>query len=208
MFIFPWFNGGWIYVQDVWDRWQGLNVGMLAFASSATAFSISKYNANKQREREFLAAKAFLPAAYSELTEYFKSSARVLLEGWNASTERVVENCIRHAKPEVGDYLSRILFRLQVHDSRLRSFVEELCGRKGFEPDRYNLIAYMYSLGELQALINKNFEFARNTSEFDPSYLDWESFSNAYANLGIHIELIYVDETFDLEKFTKRGIAR
>jgi hypothetical protein len=50
MLIWPWIAGcgDWGYVQNVWNRWQSLNVGMLAFISSITAFNISRYNAEKQ----------------------------------------------------------------------------------------------------------------------------------------------------------------
>ena len=63
MLLYPWIDGNfyWSHVQDIWDRWQSLNVGVLAFISSIIAFNISRFNANKQREREFTAAKAFLP---------------------------------------------------------------------------------------------------------------------------------------------------
>lgn len=78
MFIYPWLNLGWSWglVEDVWDRWQGLNVGMLAFISSVTAFNIGRYNAEKQREREFMASKAFLPDALSGLTSYLQLALR------------------------------------------------------------------------------------------------------------------------------------
>ncbi|MEW8626991.1 MAG: hypothetical protein AB2551_14655 [Candidatus Thiodiazotropha sp.] len=74
MFIIPLVDNAlnWGGIQNVWDRWQSLNVGMLAFISSITAFNISRFNANKQRERDFLAAKAFLPDALSELIDYFE----------------------------------------------------------------------------------------------------------------------------------------
>lgn len=55
-------------VQSIWHHWQALNVGMLAFMSSLVTFYISKFNANNQRERNFVAARAFLPEALSELT--------------------------------------------------------------------------------------------------------------------------------------------
>ena len=72
MFIYPWFalEWRWSSVEDVWDRWQSLNVGMLALISSITAFNIGRYNAEKQRKREFMASKAFLPDALSNLASY------------------------------------------------------------------------------------------------------------------------------------------
>jgi hypothetical protein len=142
MFVYPWVHshGDWTHVQSVWDKWQSLNVGMLAFLSSVIAFNISRFNANKQRERDFLASKAFLPAALSELTAYFKSSASILVNGWESiegprpeieapklpdDYKSIFGQCIRYASPDVGDYLSRILVRLQVHSARLLEFVRQ-----------------------------------------------------------------------------------
>ncbi|MDD5385321.1 MAG: hypothetical protein PHG89_10635 [Gallionella sp.] len=225
MFVWPWISGSgnWGYVQDVWDRWQSLNVGMLAFVSSITAFNISRYNAEKQRARDFLAAKAFLPAALSELVSYFKASASCFRLGWSSSTagdtsleipelpreyKSVFEECIRHAEPQVGDYLTRILVWLQVHDARMRSYVAQHVDNNYINPDRYNLITYFYRLGELQALVNKLFEFARNMGKFDSSPLNWEDFRNAYGNLDIWVDDIRIDDQMNLEDFTKRAIAR
>ncbi|NDV12728.1 hypothetical protein [Crenobacter caeni] len=225
MFFWPWISGHghWDYVQEVWDRWQSLNVGILAFASSITAFNIARYNAEKQRARDFLAAKAFLPAALSELVSYFKSSATLFSLGWKATPESkpnfvvpdlpreykaVFGECIRHAEPGVGDYLSRILVSLQIHDSRMRSYVEQRRDGNYINPDKYNLITYFYRLGELQALVGKLFEFARNMDEFDSSPLNWEDFRNAYGNLNIWTDEIVIDEKMNLEAFTKRAIDR
>jgi hypothetical protein len=46
----------------VWYRWQTLNVRRLAFISSVIAFNIAKYNASKQRERQFIAASSIYAA--------------------------------------------------------------------------------------------------------------------------------------------------
>jgi len=219
MVIFPLFDGkgDWGYVQNVWSRWQGLNVGMLAFISSITAFNISRYNANRQRERDFLAAKAFLPDALSELIDYFESSALIFIQGLKSNRENLVTaeppilpanykevfgNCIRYADPDVGDYLARLLVKLQVHNSRLKNFITY------FNAERNNLISYLYRLGELQALVNKLFGFARSEEDFDSGPLEWEDFRNAYKNLKIPIADIYIDDDMNLEAFTKRAISR
>jgi hypothetical protein len=138
MIAAPWIMGGWrwSYVQDVWDRWQGVNVGILAFGASFIAFEVTRYNENRQRNREFLAARAFLPDALSELSRYFKASAAVHMAAWNNAPQiafpsapvqykDVFANCIRHADAETGERLSEILSEtlmwLQVHAARLRN---------------------------------------------------------------------------------------
>lgn len=222
MLIYPFSKGDWTYVQGVWDRWQGLNIGMLAFASSITAFNISRFNAHRQQQRNFRAAKAFLPASLSELADYFEASASILVQAWRAkrnvefgvevpklpeSNRQVFERCIMYAEPDVGDHLSSILADLQIHDSRLRGFVNEFRRGGHISPDRHNLIVYLYQLGKLQTFVNKLFEFSRSTRGFDSSPLSWEGLLNSYLCLDIPIEEIHIDETMNLEAFTKRRLG-
>jgi hypothetical protein len=218
MFVYPWIDGdlNWSHVQNVWDRWQGLNVGMLAFISSIAAFNISRYNANKQREREFLAAKAFLPQALSDLSHYLDSCASLLHEAWNATEDNRLEteapelpesykpvfsNCIKHAESDIGSYLTNVLVRLQVNNSRLSSLRAERT-----DLNKPYLISCLYRLGELQVLINKLFDFARNKEEFDSSPLVWEDFRNVYSIWFTFYDVFSVNDDYDLESFTKRRI--
>jgi hypothetical protein len=224
MFILPWIQGSgdWTYVQDVWDRWQSVNVGMLALVSSITALNISRFNAENQRERDFLASKAFLPAALSELVIYFEASASLLKQGWKAEPgskpgielpplpeeyKAVFGDCIRHASPDVGDYLSQILVWLQVHDSRMRGYASQGQENGHFSPQKHNLLNYFFRLGELQAMVNKLFDFARNMAKFDSSPLKWEDFHTAYANLDIWENEIEITGGLGLEEYTKRNIG-
>jgi len=225
MLLYPWLALGWDWhqVQNVWDRWQSLNVGMLAFLSSITALNISRFNAEKQREREFRASKAFLPDALDELSSYLDSCAAVFVAGWNAQRgepinvaapspppgyKEVFRECIRHAEQDVGDFLSRMLFRLQVHSARLEGYLEEQKDGKWLSPDRYNLLSYLYGLGKLQAMVNKLFPFSRSMAAFDSAALDWEDFNNAYRSLGLWIEDFRIDEENNLEASTKRWLER
>lgn len=225
MFIMPWLqvNADWAYVQSVWDRWQSLNVGMLAFFSSITAFNISRFNAERQRERDFLASKAFLPEALSELVSYLKSSATLLKQGWAAEPGRNPEfvvprlpegyksifgDCIRHATPDVGDYLSQILVWLQVHDARLETYAHQDQESGHFSPQKHNLMNYFFRLGELQAMVNKLFDFARGMGEFDSSPLVWNDFHTAFVNLGIYEDLIRIDGGVDLREYTVRILEK
>ena len=223
MLAAPLLKGDWAYVQAVWDRWQTLNVGVLAFISSVIAFNISKYNANKQRERQFVAARAFLPHALSELTSYCKLSSILLREAWDLLADREARHkplavelpelpesyketfsrCISEADPEVAGYLADILVKLQVHHSRLKelknSFGQD--GRMVWVPQ--NVMSYLFTLGDLQAMINRLFGFARGMEPFNGSNLLWEDYRTAYANLDID-----VDDVDDLEGFTQRAISR
>lgn len=225
MFLYPWVDGrgSWIHVQATWDRWQSLNTGVLAFAASLLAFNISRFNANRQRERDFAAAKAFLPSTLSELVGYFRLSAQSLMPLWNRHAvensdrappslptdyRETFANCIRHANPDVGNYLSKVLAQLQVHDSRM---THALVGKKnGIRQVTTNeaIIVYAYCVGELQVLVDRLFDFARNEGDFDDSRLTWDEFQNAYRTLGIQIDKLFVNDRMNLEGFTKRALSK
>lgn len=226
MFVCPWISGrgSWAHVQAVWDRWQTLNAGALAFLASLIAFNIARFNENVQREREFVAAKSFLPSTLSALMEYCSRSARVLETLWEANGHppaaplnppdfpagyrEVFSNCIRHADPQVGSYLSTILVRLQVHDARLRGAVAQLVGGHGGGVDRYSLIAYLYGLGEIYALIGNLFGFARGEEQFRLKRLNWEDFRNAYGILHIEVDDMFINDQMNLREFVQRRLSR
>ncbi|KZN14769.1 hypothetical protein [Marinomonas sp. TW1] len=211
-------NFDWQHLQNVWNRWQALNVGILAFISSCIAFYISRYNSDQQRNRELTASKAFLPHALSELCSYLNSSSQIFIKAYKHSlnprsgmreTEgieivtglntpqieinnipelphsyaEIFTNCIRHAPPEFGEYLSNILRLLQIHHSRM---CEISLQSSSFNDSYY--ISCLYSLGELQVLIDNLFDFARNESDCIETNKSCRLFKTAYRELNISIE--------------------
>jgi hypothetical protein len=220
MFINPLFHGGWNGAIKVWGSWQSLNAGFLAFASSIIAFSIARYNAKKQREREFVAAKAFLSEALSELSAYFKQSATLYTEAYRRASNKkdscktplkstlpilpkdyraVFRSCIHTATPDVGEHLARILSLLQVHIARLTSEHDEFNPESHMAKIPYSIMTNIYCLGELQALVNKTFLFARCEEDLDCSPLKHDELVTAFSNIRIE-----TDEIEDLLKFTTR----
>ncbi|SNX61355.1 hypothetical protein SAMN06296273_2807 [Nitrosomonas ureae] len=210
-------KGELIYVQSVWHSWQSLNVGILAFTSSLIAFNISRYNAKKQSEREFVAARAFLPETLSELTSYFQQCSPLLKEAWDrannakdkcktplkkplpklpCSYKKIFSRCIVFSKPDFGEHLACILTRLQIHHSRLQSLENEFSESSNIVQIPQNIVSYMYSLGELQALVNRIFEFSRGREQFDGSPLKLEEFRTAYFGLGLDIPIDLFDNLF------------
>ncbi len=213
MLIHPWFAGGfsWKYVHSVWYTWQALNVGILAFASSLLAFNIAKFNAEKQRQREFIAERAMLPQALSDLCKYLKECTPIITEAYNRSTRdeddpaislesklpnlatshiSVFQNCIKVAEPDVGQYLAEILGDLQVHSARLDSMQKSFSSTESiaYVHNSSTYVSYLYCLAEIQAKINKLFDFARGEAQFDNSKLTLNEMSTAYSVLDIHSE--------------------
>jgi len=223
MLIHPWLNGGWKNVHAVWLEWQSLNVGILAFLASLIAFNVSRHHANQQRKREMVAARSFLPDALSDLDSYFEASAETLKLMNDLShvgrapsgapidvrppqlpgTHReIFSRCISLAEPPLAEYLSYILKCLQVHNARISQVATEFRpgGNAGFSRDVAN--SYMLRLGELQALINNLFDYARGEAEFSQKTLNWETMKNAFSNLHVYLEYFP-----GLEDFTKRKVG-
>lgn len=223
MILVPAVQGDWEYVQEVWDRWQSLNVGILAFLSSVIALKISSLNAKRDKDRQFVAARAFLPHSLSELCGYFKKNAVVLSNFWQELDEsqgtligatrrdipelpelykQIFSRCIEFAPPEIADSLAFILMRLQVFHSRMAS-LEGSLGLTHYIFTKHELITYIYCLGELQVLVNKLFPFARGLAPFDNSQATWDDYQNAYSNLDFT-----VSDIDDLESFTLQRISK
>lgn len=224
--LFAFFTGkeDWEYIQSIWHNWQSINVGAFAFISSLIAFNMSRANAEKQRAREFVAARAFLPEALSELTSYFRSCTPLLKEAWRRASDKddecktslkeslhqlpleykeIFSRCIVSSESDVGDYLAYILTQLQIHHSRLQSLESDFSENSNMVQFHRNIESYMYCLGELQALVNRMFNFARGLEKFNGEPLKIDELTSAYLGLGIT-----VDNFGDLSGFTQRTVAR
>lgn len=181
---------------------------MIALFSSITALSISRINANEQRKREFVVAKAFLPAALSELNDYFKDCAEVLKKAWPrvadsenketgpldsqapelpAEYKEVFRECIRHGDRDISNVLANILSKIQIHRSRFTSYMDMFNPQSGITPTLGNGLAYFYDLAELYVLTTKLLRFSRG-KDFDSSNLTRKEIENAYANFNMFKE--------------------
>lgn len=231
MFAAPFIQGNfdWKYVQSVWDRWQGLNVGVLALASSLIAFRAAQYHEGKRRERQFVAARAFLPHALSDLGRYFQSSADVLNEAWgrvktsqssqNAvpltkklldlpeNYREVFSRCIETATPDDGDYLAHFLGKLQIHNSRMETMVGGFSGTSSTIVLKTNVLHHMRDLAELHAMMARLFKLARDQEPLNKAPLTLEEYGNAYGVLSIRQD--FIEGLHDLtESIVSNGPSR
>lgn len=221
MLIHPWLYGGWKHVHAVWYDWQSLNVGILAFLASVIAFNVSRHNAAQQRKRELVAARSFLPESLSELSEYFRECGAALCTAYSnvrqpqapfqhiatpqppSGYKEIFSNCISLADNELAEHLSYILACLQVHHARICTLAEEQKPNSQTVVTPETVLSYIFRLGELQALVNNTFDYARGEEQFVAKPLDLKSYQTAYANLRIRRHNI--DE---LEGFTERALKR
>jgi hypothetical protein len=217
MVIFPLGKGNfsWEHLHAVWETWQTFNAAVLAFFASVIALNVSRISEEKQRERDFLAARAFLPAAFSDLTAYFKACGAALTQVWDGGTPVIVaptppnshreafKECIRHATPEIGEQLTAILVKLQVHEARLQEVVE-----KRRAADKYSVLSYLFSLAEMKVRVDKLFDFARGEALFDQSPMVWANFKNAYSVLDLDVEHYEISAENSLQALTQRLLKK
>lgn len=220
MIIYPSIEGNWEHVQSVWDRWQSLNVGILAFLASVVAFNISIFNARRQQERDFIASRAFLPEALSSLCSYLKSCTALLIEARQKITQKDTEStlsipvpnlpieykeifsrCISLAPPDISNHLVKILMKLQIHNTRIKSLSNSFDANSRALLTHPHMLSHFYITGELYALINMMFKTARGLDNFKSDNLSIEHMTNSYLNLEINFETID-----GLIEYTKRSL--
>lgn len=185
-----WPEGG--QLVAFWERFLPLHIGWLALLGGTTSLRIVELREERARERKRIAALAFLPEAFSELCGYCERSVELLGEAleraYGAQNNRtpltnrppelpplyrtVFKDLVEWSVPDVAEYLSQILVKLQVHQSRMASLAHR------FRPNVRVMVvlppeihAYLMAIGTIRGLINKNFEFARGEGEFDSSQL-------------------------------------
>ncbi|MGI2029728.1 hypothetical protein [Endozoicomonas acroporae] len=211
MIFYPFWKGGfdWKYVHSVWYTWQALNVGVLAFLSSFIAFSINRYSIEKQRMRDFIAERALLPHAVSELCSYLEQSFQSIFEGYNRccrgmaerkiplTSEKVnipetailsFQSCIRVAEPDVAEYLAKILNELQVCNSRIENMYLSFNGKSPLVNTSDNFLAYMIDVAVLRAKLDKIFDYARGERKFESSKITSKNLQTSFREMGLNLE--------------------
>lgn len=201
MVAFPLFSGDWQYIQNVWDRWQGFNVGVLALLSSWAVFYITTYRDKVREDREFKAAIAKLPSALSDLCEYLKQSADFYKKAWEAIDtnknfnevlpqqpehyKQDISDCIVYAPPEVADWMRSILGEMQVHNARVRDLKNEIDASNRSFMDSHNLLGYIYRLATVRAMIERLFPYTRDGKPYDLSSLKLSDLEVAYSAIKV-----------------------
>ena len=215
MVIYPVVHGDWEYVLSVWYRWQGLNVGVLAFTSSIIFFYAAKFNSKKQREREFIAAKAFLPQAVNELISFHVQSIEMYKKVWAGvlhiprpiqptKYRDVFRNCIRHSDNRVGDILTDVLVSLQVQMS-ISDMVANNLDRYD-DIDKSSVVYYIFDSVRLLIVLDKVFNFTNKDIGCIPLDLSSSDFEAMYRELEINPSEYIADNGEDLNFLTSRYV--
>jgi hypothetical protein len=205
MVAMPFYLGDWQYVQSVWDRWQGFNVGMIALTSSVIALYITRYRTEQEKKQNFIAARAFFPQALSDISAYCKAvfdtqyiaHRRIVDEHDECKTAleanlpvmqgewmKVFKECILYADPEVGDCLAHILGCLQINNVRVNSLFES------FSPS-----GTINTVGSMNNDIKRNIEVLALVSLLFPFARGEENFKSPSLNVGDYFTALNVAKT-------------
>lgn len=186
MIIYPFFQGGWLQLHAVWFAWQTFNAGMIALVAALIGFLITIRLAKKQAEAQFVASRAFLPEALSEIIAYLDGCILVLVEAiqkleTEASNRHSLDTpnptlnneyrtnfsiCISHGPADLRITLSKISKKLQIRKARMAALVErEFQPNSIYHIDENQIMGELAEVCELYALINRLFDYARFESE-------------------------------------------
>lgn len=207
MFIEPFLNNDTKGLMKVLKEWQTLNAAFVALLASFIALYTTQYNVRKQKERDFIASKAFLLEALSELSGYLELSAKLLIESYkrqkdpNDSCKSALgiklpdlpdkykvtfRDCIHSGEYEVGEYLSEVLRGLQLHNSRMIKTDEEFAPSRTYTKCTLNTSIEILELAEIHVKIGRLYPFARNKDSLDMSPIKREELINSFSNLSIN----------------------
>lgn len=228
MFVYPLMVGGTKHLHEVLITWQTLNASVIAFLTALLLLNMQEIGSERQRRRELRAARAQLPHALSNLSNYLRECGALLSRAneiaqaiENRSSVRpgrnvqdfdvtlsavhvpIFERCISLADEPLAEYLSHILSCLQVNDSRLTS-MQHQCRQHGTEIiGTLPILGSTVRLAELQVLVDGLYDYARGEANFSRQTLSWEQFANAYRCLRIR-----VNEVKGLEDLTRSVLNR
>jgi hypothetical protein len=136
--------------------------------------------AEEQRARAERAAKAVLPLALADLSQYARDCVRFLDTAIGPGTgdprlpvdlqpPRVPENsvgplqtCAQFADPENSDKIAKALGKLQIQQSRLRGWISKHRGGRLTPLRRQEGYGYMWDAADLEAAIAALFEYSRD----------------------------------------------
>jgi hypothetical protein len=216
----------WEYLQKVWERWQSLNVGVLALISSVLVFKATKYHSEQTRERQYIAARALLPEAMSELDDYCLGASKALKTLWyeEQSLHDVSEfsvsypelpqkykstfrDCISYSEKNFGTHLARIIANLQLFDSYLSSSCKPKNSKKRDDVSQHRVIVMMVLLSKIHALVNLSYAHARGLEEFQLRELTIDDYEKSFTLIGL-IHYLDYEETDEVRSMAHKAIAK
>lgn len=187
-------GGNWLELQLVFERWQSVNMGILAITASMIAITSAHIREAIDRNRSKIAAQSALPRAASELSEYISKSIQYLdaaaivvesgsykIEGFGKAipirpTEYydVFQRNYKYGAETLVGQLSLIETSMQVHTSRMNGLGRSLTRDDQTVVTMLNIADYLRQAAGIGARVNRLFEYGRNGAEIrkDPFKVD------------------------------------
>ncbi len=133
----------WIEIQDIWDRWQTLNSGMIALLAAMFAIYTTQYIENARRKRELIAAKALLPLALHDMSDHCSYLSKIINEAYEKLKGKqnttlseykidrpgewvfdTFKNSMIHEENDNAIFIASILSDVQILNARFYSFTD------------------------------------------------------------------------------------
>lgn len=184
MFVSPFTNNPcqtmscrWVNLLETWKVWQSLNASVIAFVSGLLVIYSTTLSEQTKMLQKRRVARAFLPKALAEISNYLKEMAseleKIKEDKLKASELRKpdlpqnalkrIESFLEFTQPEdslLSEHLVIVINTLQVYDSRLDGYYDQSRVRQDLQAfNQINLCT------KLSALISGMYSYARNQEE-------------------------------------------
>ncbi|MGF1778026.1 hypothetical protein [Vibrio nomapromontoriensis] len=190
MFVSPFTNNQcqtmscrWANLLDTWKIWQSLNASVIAFVSGLLVIYSTTLSEQTKMLQKRKVARAFLPKALAEISNYLKEMASELRKpDLPQSALKRIESFLEFTQPEdslLSEHLVIVINTLQVYDSRLDGYYDRRRVRQDLQAfNQINLCT------KLSALISGMYSYARNQEEiYENKTLDCNMFGTNDINL-------------------------
>jgi hypothetical protein len=186
MFVCPFsINFSYSDLMQTWHKWQSFNVGVLAFLSSYYFYLGVKEREKSHRRSHYLANASIITHEFALINNYLRENVKWLDEQWDSLelgdkqavsktekpeiTETYLENfknCMLYSESEERDYLSSLLFKLQMFKSRLDKTQSNII-EKEFSDAKFRIIRCIYDSIEIYSHIITNYDYFRQLETFN-----------------------------------------
>ncbi len=232
MFIWPIAEyRDWAGVQAVWDRWQSLNVGVLAFSASVIFWYTTHLRSKESDVKEYKAARVFLVFVASELCREFDDAAELLKKrlqssSWQSMGEdrlafpqhlySYLERYIKYAELNNAQYVIDLIKFHQIYTDRLNTVFGDITDRTN---PKDCVVKSIGDLCNISARTNRLFGYGRGSNSLDTSKIKPENIKVEIASYRFlfeddsnffHHEFFekYSGDIFEKEKVNPENSAR
>lgn len=198
-----WEQFGDIVLLDWAYNWQPLLAGVVALIAAIIGGTLLNYQTRQfaAHEKERLArqeraSRAIMPLALSTLSRYASVNASALRKIYDqAIHESVPRNAeipkferapkelvseikeiVLHSPTDIGVAFSKILLRIQLHETRVESLPEEI---RSMAVHKSTIESYIFDVAYIYAGSSNLFDYARQETNSPPEKVSWANIYNA-----------------------------